>query len=87
MGWLKRIGLRREAVKELKRKMQIARIKIWSINMQIIQIESHSPKAFSFPYRIKFMELLDLYEEVGMLEYALRVRNWAWILTGKQWKK
>lgn len=82
MGWWNKIRLRRKIIGELKGRKRILEVKKWSLHMQLMQIESRTPRPFSFPYRIKFMELLDIDEELGKVDYALKQCNLWFVLTG-----
>ena len=86
MAWLRRVKLRREIVGEMKRAYRILEVKQFSVEMQMVQIDSRAKRSFSLPYRIKFLELLDILEKKGTLEDDLRKHNWYWILTGRKWK-
>ena len=83
MEWWNKIRLRRDIVSELKRQKRVMEIKRWSIQMQMTQIDSKTRQTFSLPYRIKFVELLDISEELGKVDGAIQVRGLWYILTGK----
>lgn len=83
MGWLKRMQIRRQVVKELRWQHYVLWKKRCSLEMQLIQIESRS-KFASRQYRIKYMELVDICEELGRLEKELKQFGWWFILTGQK---
>lgn len=83
MGWLKRIQLRRQIVKELKWQYHVTWRKQCSLEMQLMQIESRA-RFGSRQYRIKYMELVDICEELGRLERELKEFSWWFVLTGRR---
>ena len=83
MGWLKRVQVRREVVKELRWHHYVLYKNRCSIEMQLIQIESRSGFA-SRQYRMKYMELVDICEELGRLEKELNRFGWWFIITGQK---
>lgn len=83
MGWWNKVKLRYSVRCELWRQKNVLEAKVFSLRHQLIQIDSQAKRSFSFPYRIKSMELLDIDEQLGMLERELRRRSWFWILTGR----
>jgi hypothetical protein len=83
VGWLKHIRLRRQIVKELRWQQHVLLKKQYSAEIQLMQIESRS-KFGSRTYRIKYMELLDICEELGRLERDIKRFGWWFILTGKK---
>jgi hypothetical protein len=87
VGWLKQIRLRRKMVSDYKMQSLILEAKKRSVRVQLMQIDSFSPEPFSFPYRIKFRELLDIEEEYDRVSNRLRTHGLLFILTGRLWKK
>lgn len=83
MGWLKRVQLRRQIVRELRWQHHVLWKKQCSLEMQLLQIESRS-KFGSRTYRIKYMELVDICEELGRLERDLQHFGLWFIITGKK---
>jgi hypothetical protein len=83
VGWLRRLKLRRQIVKQLRWQHHVLWRKQCSAEMQLLQIESRS-KFGSKPYRIKYMELLDICEELGRLERDMKRFGLWFILTGKK---